>query len=241
MSMYDDVEGIVRRQMVMFFLVDASGSMYGTKIGSVNTAISEVISELSDVGGADIDLKIACLIFYTGCQWMHPAPISAENFQWNFVEADGATMLGEACKELASKLSKDAFLSAPSASVAPVIFLMSDGEPTDEFEDGLEKLKANNWFKYAIKVAVAIGDDADKEALAKFTGNKEAVITVHTPEALKKWIRKVSITSAQIGSKSQPVSSGEMQSKQDSMVDEIQQIQQSEPDLDSASTDGDAW
>lgn len=241
MGMYDDVEGIIRRQMVLFFVIDTSGSMAGTKIGAVNTAISEVLPELKDVGGADIDLKIACLTFSTGCQWMHPAPIAVESFQWNFVYADGCTDLGEACEDLAKKLSKDGFLKAPSASVAPIIFLMSDGQPTDDYESGLEKLKDNNWFKYAIKVAVAIGDDADKDALAEFTGNTEAVITVHTPEALKKWIRKVSVTSAQIGSKSQPVASGEMQSKQDSMIDEIKQIQQSEPDLDSASTDADAW
>ena len=119
--------------------------------------------------------------------------------------------------------------------------MKSDGEPTDDFESGLAQLKQNNWFKYAIKVAVAIGDDANKDVLAKFTGNIESVITVHTPEALKKWIRKVSITSSQIGSKSQPVNNGQIQSKQDAMIDEIKDIQQSDPDLDSTSTSGDDW
>ena len=32
---------------------------------------------------------------------------------------------------------------------------MSDGEPTDDFESGLNLLQQNNWFKHAIKVAVA--------------------------------------------------------------------------------------
>ena len=118
---------------------------------------------------------------------------------------------------------------------------MSDGEPTDDFESGLNLLQQNNWFKHAIKVAVAIGDDANKDVLAKFTGNIEAVITVHTPEALKKWIRKVSITSSQIGSRSQPVNDGQIPSKQDTMIDEIKDIQQEEPDLSSTSTSGDDW
>lgn len=227
--------------MVLFFLIDTSGSMQGTKIGAVNTAIREVLPELQDVGGSDIDLKVACLTFSSGCQWMYHEPISSESFQWNNVEADGVTDLGEACRELSEKLSRNEFLKAPSASVAPAIFLMSDGEPTDDFESGLKELKQNNWFKYAIKVAVAIGDDANTETLAKFTGNIEAVITVHTPEALKKWIRKVSITSTQIGSKSQPASDGQIQSKQDAMVDEIKDIQQTDPDLDTTSTSGDGW
>lgn len=239
--MFGDIEGIVKRQMVLFFVIDTSGSMQGSKIGAVNTAIREVLPELKDAGGSDIDLKVACLTFSSGCQWMYPTPIASESFQWNQVEADGITDLGEACRELSEKLSKNEFLKAPSGSVAPAIFLMSDGEPTDDFESGLAQLKQNNWFKYAIKVAVAIGDDANKDVLAKFTGNIESVITVQTPEALKKWIRKVSITSSQIGSKSQPVNNGQIQSKQDAMIDEIKDIQQSDPDLDSTSTSGDDW
>lgn len=241
MGMFDDIDGIVKRQMVLFFVVDTSGSMQGTKIGAVNTAIREVLPELKDAGGADIDLKVACLTFSSGCQWMYPTPIASDSFQWTTVDADGVTDLGAACRELNDKLSKNGFLKAPSGSVAPVIFLLSDGEPTDDFKSGINLLQQNNWFKHGIKVAVAIGDDANKDVLAKFTGNIEAVITVHTPEALRKWIRKVSITSSQIGSRSQPVSDGQLPSKQDTMIDEIKDIQQEEPDLSSTSTSGDDW
>lgn len=241
MGMFDDIDGIVKRQMVLFFVVDTSGSMQGTKIGAVNTAIREVLPELKDAGGSDIDLKVACLTFSSGCQWMYPTPIASDSFQWTNVDADGVTDLGAACRELNEKLSKNGFLKAPSGSVAPVIFLLSDGEPTDDFESGINLLQQNNWFKHGIKVAVAIGDDANKDVLAKFTGNIEAVITVHTPEALRKWIRKVSITSSQIGSRSQPVSDGQFPSKQDTMIDEIKDIQQEEPDLSSTSTSGDDW
>lgn len=241
MGMFDDVEGIVKRQMVLFFVVDTSGSMQGTKIGAVNTAIREVLPELKDAGGSDIDLKVACLTFSSGCKWMYSTPIASDSFQWTNVDADGVTDLGSACRELNDKLSKNGFLKAPSGSVAPVIFLLGDGEPTDDFESGLNLLQQNNWFKHGIKVAVAIGDDANKDVLAKFTGNIEAVITVHTPEALRKWIRKVSITSSQIGSRSQPVSDGQLPTKQETMIDEIKDIQQEEPDLSSTSTSGDDW
>lgn len=241
MGMFDDIDGIVKRQMVLFFVVDTSGSMQGTKIGAVNTAIREVLPELKDAGGSDIDLKVACLTFSSGCQWMYSTPIASDSFQWTNVDADGVTDLGAACRELNEKLSKNGFLKAPSGSVAPVIFLLSDGEPTDDFESGINLLQQNNWFKHGIKVAVAIGDDANKDVLAKFTGNIEAVITVHTPEALRKWIRKVSITSSQIGSRSQPISDGQFPSKQDTMIDEIKDIQQEEPDLSSTSTSGDDW
>jgi len=241
MGIFDKVDGIVKRQMVLFFIVDTSGSMEGTKIGAVNTAIREVLPELNGIGGSDVDLKIACLRFSSGCSWLHPAPVSVENFQWNNLSADGVTDFGEACKELSDKMSKEKYLSAPSASVAPALILMSDGEPTDDYKNGLSVLKQNNWYKYAIKVAAAIGNDANFDVLKEFTGNSESVITVHTPEALKKWIRFVSVTSAQIGSKSQPMQNGQIDSKQDTMIDQIKDLRQTEPDLSQTSTNADDW
>jgi uncharacterized protein YegL len=239
-GIFDDVEGVVRRQMVLFFIVDTSGSMEGTKIGEVNNAIREVIPELKDAGGSDVELKIACLKFSTGCEWMHSSPVSAENFRWVNVSADGVTDLGSACRELNKKMSRSAFLSAPSASVAPVLFLMSDGDATDDYEGGLRELRQNTWFKYAIKVAIAIGDDANRDELAKFTDNPEAVIVVHTPEALRKWIRKISVTSSKIGSRSQ-IDNGQIGSRQDAVIDELKNIEQQEPDLSQTSTSADDW
>jgi uncharacterized protein YegL len=241
MGIFDNVEGIVRRQMVLFFVIDTSGSMTGTKIGAVNTAIREVLPELRDIGGSDVELKIACLKFSTGCEWMHPSPIASESFAWTNVGAEGVTDFGAACKELNDKLSRTKFLSAPSASVAPSIFLMSDGEPTDDYKSALAALWDNSWFKHAIRVAVAIGDDANKDMLKEFTGNIEAVITVHTPEALKKMIRFVSVTSSQIGSKSSIAPSGQPQSKQDDMIDQLKDLQQTDPDLSQTSTIADDW
>lgn len=188
-----DSECNTKKQMVLFFIICTSSSMQGTKIGAVNTAIRELLPELKDTAGVDVDLKVACLTFSTGCKWMYPIPINSENFQWTNVEADGKHDLGAACSELNNKLSKDGFLMPPPHSVAPVIVLMNDGKATDDFDSELKFLKQNKWFKYAIKVAVAIGDDANKNELAEFTGNIESVVTVHTPEALKKWIRKVEL------------------------------------------------
>lgn len=220
-NMFDMAGEIVKREMVMFFLIDCSGSMYGTKIGAVNTAVREALPEMRTVGGSDAAIKIATLLFSNGCRWMYPEPVPVEDFQWASVDAEGMTDLGRACKELAEKLSKHAFLNAPSGSVAPVIFLLSDGQPTDDFDDGLEKLKANRWFKHAIKVAVAIGDDADLDALEKFTGSSEAVIRTHTPEALRKMVRFVTVTSSKVGSTSQGTLNGNITTKQDTLEAEI--------------------
>jgi uncharacterized protein YegL len=113
-----------------------------------------------------------------------------------------------------------------TASFAPAIFLLSDGEPTDEYKKKLETLKQNNWFMKAIKVAVAIGSDADKSVLAEFTGNKETVLEVHNGAMLKQMIRFVSVRASEVASKSANVGFGddEGKSKQDAFVAELNQF-----------------
>lgn len=252
MGLYDEVVEVPRRTMVLFFVVDTSGSMSGSKIGKVNSAIEEVVPELKEIseGNADAQIKVATLAFSTGAQWVDSTPVEAEVYRWNYLDASGVTDLGEACLQLNEKLSRNAFMSDVTGSFAPAIFLMSDGEPTDNYKHGLDKLKQNNWFKKAIKVAVAIGDDANQTVLADFTGNSEAVITVHTPEALKKWIKFVSVTASQIGSKSSNTGGGsgsgdsetDVVSKQDEFVKEINLQKNSEEAVDWENyDDGEIW
>ena len=207
--------------MTLFFVIDTSGSMVGDKIGSVNEAIENVlpmIGEISDEN-PDAEINVAALEFSTGTHWLYDEPKEAKEFIWQKVEADGLTSLGEACEELNKKLSRNGgFMSSPSGCFAPAIILLSDGGPTDNFEGGLKSLQGNSWYKNAIKIAVAIGNDADKEVLKQFTGSSEAVITVHNIEALKKMIRIIAITSSQIGSKS---TSATDTTKQEQVIEEV--------------------
>jgi uncharacterized protein YegL len=216
-----DNESIPRRKMTLFFVIDTSGSMVGDKIGSVNEAIENVlpmIGEISDEN-PDAEINVAALEFSTGTHWLYDEPKEAKEFIWQKVEADGLTSLGEACEELNKKLSRNGgFMSSPSGCFAPAIILLSDGGPTDNFEGGLKSLQGNSWYKNAIKIAVAIGNDADKEVLKQFTGSSEAVITVHNIEALKKMIRIIAITSSQIGSKS---TSATDTTKQEQVIEEV--------------------
>ena len=102
MGLYDEVVEVPRRTMVLFFVVDTSGSMSGAKIGTVNSAIEEVVPELKDISesNADAQIKVATLSFSTGARWIDSAPVAAENFRWNYLDASGVTDLGAACMQL---------------------------------------------------------------------------------------------------------------------------------------------
>lgn len=232
MSLLDDAVSVPRRTMTLFFLIDTSGSMAGNKIGAVNDAIVNVLPMLEDISSSnpDAEIKVAALEFSNGTKWLYNEPKSVEDFKWIDVQAGGLTSLGEACLELNSKLSRSGYMKSASGSYAPAIILLSDGGPTDNFDGGLQSLQGNNWFKNAIRIAIAIGDDADLDVLARFTGNSEAVIKVQNIDALKQIIRIVAVTSSQIGSKS---SSAGDTSKQDQV---IKDVNQAVDNVDGAST-----
>lgn len=217
---FTDTSEIPRRTMVLFFVVDTSGSMYGEKIGALNDAIRETLPDLRDLSenNADAKIKIATLQFDSNVRWRDPSPIDSENFVWSDLEASGLTEMGDALRELKDKLSTKKFMHEAVGSFAPVIILLSDGSPTDDYESGLAEIRKNKWFRHAIKIAIAIGNDADKNVLAEVVGNSEAVIDVHNKETLKKLIRFVSVTASQVNSKSSGVDDT---SKNEAVIEQI--------------------
>ena len=221
MSLLDKVTPSPRKIMTLFYVVDTSGSMTGDKIGSVNSAMEEAITvDLPDISTAndDAEIRVAIMQFSSGCSWITPSsgPISIGDVIWNDLHANGLTDLGAACTELDKKLSRNEFLESQTGAYAPVILLFSDGGPTDNWKKSLEQLKKNNWFKHAIKIAIAIGEDADKTILATFTGTPESIIAVNDKHTLKALIRKVSVRASEFQSHSKQTSDIETTPEEDS-------------------------
>jgi len=90
-------------------------------------------------------------------------------------------------------------------ALPPVLVLISDGQPTDSFEKGLQKLMDEPWGKKAVRIAIAIGQDADHSVLQKFIGHSEIKpLQANNPEALVNYIKWVS--TAVLKSASSPAS-----------------------------------
>jgi uncharacterized protein YegL len=78
-------------------------------------------------------------------------------------------------------------------ALPPVLVLISDGQPTDDFEAGLKSLMSQPWGKLAVRIAIAIGRDADIDVLQRFIGNPEIKpLQANNPDSLVKYIRWVS-------------------------------------------------
>ena len=198
--------GVSRKSLVIFFLIDTSGSMKGKKMGELNTVMEELIPEIRRVGEADTEVKVAVLTFSTEVRWMYSTPIAIEDFEWARLRASGVTSMGAAFKELNQRMSRNSFLNSPSLSFAPVIFLMTDGYPSDDYKEGLRELQANSWYKFGLKAALGIGQEANDNILAEFTGSKDTVVHAYSGGQLAQMIKIIAVTSSQIGSKSMTLS-----------------------------------
>lgn len=197
---------VSKKSLVIFFMIDTSASMKGKKMGELNTVMEELIPEIRRVGEADTDVKLAVLTFSTDVKWMYANPVSIEEFEWTRLEASGVTSMGAAFEEISQRMSRNSFLSSPSLSFAPVIFLMTDGYPSDDYKKGLKTLQANSWYKFGMKAALGIGNEANDDVLAEFTGSKDTVVHAYTGGQLAQMIKIVAVTASQIGSKSMTLS-----------------------------------
>lgn len=232
-----DNEPIAKRSLTVFVIVDVSHSMRGNKIRTVNSVMRQIVPQLRDVGGSDADVKVAAMSFSNEVHWMTPSPVPVEEFEWTDLQTGGWTNLGMACLELDRVMSRNVFLRAPSLSFAPVVILLSDGGPTDKYEEAIYKLNRNKWFRHSLKVAIAIGQKAKVEKLSMFTGDPEAVMKVFNTEALADMLKLVVVRSSEIASHSTPVaepSSDPDKEKQKQLIKEINEVaDQYSQDVDS--------
>ena len=200
---------LASRPIHFFWVVDCSGSMsYDGKINIVNNAIEECIPEMAAAAdnNPNAQLLIRALQFSSGASWLTAKPVPVEDYSWDPLEANGLTEMGKAFDLLAAQLS---IPPMPSRALPPVIVLLSDGMPTDDYKKGLNKLKALPWFKKAVKIAISIGKDAEDDILEDFTGNKELILQANNAVALAKMIKWASTTASMVSAPaSKPINVG---------------------------------
>lgn len=102
----------------------------------------------------------------------------------------GGTDMGAALQMLSEQMKMPPM---PERAMPPVLALISDGKPSDDFAAGLESLMSEPWGKKAVRVAVAIGQDADHNVLQQFIGpGNGAPLQANNPAALVQHIKWVS-------------------------------------------------
>ncbi|RME57196.1 MAG: VWA domain-containing protein [Caldilineae bacterium] len=196
---------LASRPLHFIWIADCSGSMgQRGKIQALNNAIREAIPSMQQVAAENPNAQVLvrAVKFSNGAQWhvAHPTPM--DQFRWEDLEADGVTDMGKALQLVADALHPSAM---PPRALPPVLVLISDGKPTDDYKAGLRALMEQPWGKKAVRIAIAIGDDADKDMLQRFMGHPELEpLEAHNAESLVRYIKWVS--TAVLQSASSPAS-----------------------------------
>lgn len=191
---------ITARPLHFFWIVDCSSSMDGEKIESLNAAILEAVPEMRRVAQDNPNAKVLvrAVKFSNGAQWHIHQPTPIEDFQWKDVSAAGVTDMGKAFMLIAEQLKTPPM---EARGLPPVLVLLSDGQPTDDTNRGLKAIMASEWGSKAVRLAIAIGRDADKDMLQKFIGHPEITpLEANNSEQLTQFIKWASTVAVQAAS-----------------------------------------
>lgn len=183
---------LATRPLHFIWITDCSGSMAGDKIQSLNHAIREAIPAMQAVAHDNpyANLLIRAAKFSDAAEWHIEPPTAVADFKWQDLDAGGLTDMGKAMLLVAEQLKMPPMTDR---ALPPVLVLISDGQPTDDFEEGLAALMALPWGKKAMRIGIAIGEDADHSVLQKFIGNPTLKpLQANNAEQLVRYIRWVS-------------------------------------------------
>jgi uncharacterized protein YegL len=190
-----------RRPLHFMWIADCSGSMNSDgKIQALNNAIREAIPHLQDAAAdnAYADILVRVMAFATGVRWHIGQPTPVQELSWVDLTADGYSDMGAALAEVAVQLRA---LPQEGRYLPPALVLISDGQPTDDFGGGLQALMDEPWGRNAVRLAVAIGRDADLGVLERFIGRPEIEpVSASNPEQLVQLIRWASTVASKVAS-----------------------------------------
>jgi uncharacterized protein YegL len=196
---------LARRPLHFFLLADCSGSMAANgKMTALNTAVREVLPHLSETayGNPHAEVGVRAIGFATGARWHVETATHPDELVWRDLEAGGYTDLGAGIDLLATSLTVPPM---EERALPPAVVLVSDGMPTDDFEGALERLMALPWGARAVRMAVAIGQDAAYDTLAAFVGDPEVEpVTASNPEQLLMALRWATVHVARAASSLAP-------------------------------------
>ncbi|MDP4178413.1 MAG: VWA domain-containing protein [Bacillota bacterium] len=161
-------DGMPVRRLPVYLLLDVSGSMTGEPIEALRQGVKNLIAELNGEPDA-IERVWLSIITFGGSEAKVAVPLTPlGQFLEPKFEADGWTPLGGALKLLIQSIDNDLKKSTPTqkGDYKPLVFIMTDGEPNDDWEKCAADLKNK---RPANIIAVGCGPDVNTAVLKKIT------------------------------------------------------------------------
>jgi uncharacterized protein YegL len=177
------------RRLPVYLLLDCSGSMLGEPIEAVRQGVKALVADLRGDPQALETAYLSVITFNSIA--VQAAPLTELiRFQEPRLEAEGTTAMGAALRLLEECVAREVRKNTPQqkGDWKPLVFLMTDGQPTDDFETAAAEVKARGIGNI---IACAAGSGADSSKLKLLTESVFALNNLQ-PETLKAYFRWVS-------------------------------------------------
>lgn len=158
------------RRLPVYLLLDCSESMAGPALDSVATCVSTMAADLRKDPLAIETVHLSVITFARTASQVVPLT-EVMQFIPPRLSVRTGTALGGAVRLLLDCMKKDVVRSTATTKgdYKPLVFLLTDGYPTDDWESAADALKLPSSPKIANVFAVGMGSDVDVEVLYRFT------------------------------------------------------------------------
>lgn len=158
------------RRLPVYLLIDTSESMAGLAIESVQTGLSAMLAALRKNPYA-LEMGALCVISFGGKAQKVIPLTEVYAFQQPDLCIKPGTTLGGAISILDQAIATEIVKTTPDqkGDYKPLVFVLTDGQPTDEWRTAFQHFKRNH--KSVIVYAVGCGDDVDFSILKELTEN----------------------------------------------------------------------
>lgn len=192
------------RRLPVYLVLDCSESMVGEPLKAIEEGMQAMIRQLRTDPQALETAWISVLTFSEAAKVLLPLT-ELYNFQMPALTLGSGTALSAALALIEQRVSSEVVLSTPDrrGDYKPIIFLLTDGDPTDKWEAAATRFKREFGAKRATVVAVICGEDASPGKMRLITD--QVVLARNLDEATLRTV--FNWVSASISSASQSVDS----------------------------------
>lgn len=203
------------KKLPVVLLLDVSGSMRGEKIESLYNATMDMVETFAAAQAKEQEIDVAIITFGGNIE-LHTGYTPVKDLRARGIKhftASGQTPMGMAVKMAKDMIDDKSFTTG--RIYRPAVILVSDGEPTDSWEQPFNSFINEGRSSKCQRFAVAIGKDAKRDVLEKFTLDANAVFYAEDAKDISEQFKTISMSISTMAQK--PSTDNEKKNEQTSI------------------------